>query len=71
MSETCHSCGAADEELVVVRRLYLTPESWDAEAEVRVADFERWCFVCRTLYPHQEPGDYDPDEVPPELGRPG
>jgi hypothetical protein len=41
-----------------VRRLYLTPASWDTEAKVDEAGFEQWCFVCRTMYPHQEPGEY-------------
>jgi hypothetical protein len=58
MSETapsvCESCGDTDTEVVAVRRLYVTPESWDQAGAVRVADDEWWCFVCRTHYPHQE-----------------
>lgn len=67
MPETCESCGAIEGELVVVRRLYVTPESWDTEPSVREADFEAWCFACRTMYPHQEPGEYDVADVPAEL----
>ena len=50
----CHSCG--DEKVVVValHRIYLTPEAWDQEEKVEVqSDVERWCFPCRTSYPHQ------------------
>jgi hypothetical protein len=64
---TCESCGSRGEDLVVVRRLYLTPESWDNAGSIREADFELWCFPCRTMYPHQEPGEYDPAELPPGM----
>jgi hypothetical protein len=50
----CESCGDAAVELVVVRRLYVTPETWDQAGRVEVAGDERWCFVCRTHYPHHE-----------------
>ena len=51
----CDSCGRDDEELEPVRRVYVTPESWDTEGKVDVVDeIERWCFVCRAHYPHQE-----------------
>jgi hypothetical protein len=52
---TCESCGVGDEELSLVRRVYVTPESWDAEGKVEPAGLEWWCFVCRTHYPHQDP----------------
>ncbi|HEY3143547.1 MAG TPA: hypothetical protein VGJ86_20595 [Acidimicrobiales bacterium] len=53
-SQTCTSCGATDEELVAIRRVYVTPEAWDTEERVDVVDeIERWCFPCRTHYPHQ------------------
>ena len=52
---TCDSCGAAADDLVAVRRVYVTPESWDTEERVEVVDeIEQWCFPCRTHYPHQE-----------------
>jgi hypothetical protein len=56
-TRTCESCGSPDEELVVVRRLYVTPESWDTPGSVTEADLEQWCFVCRTMYPHLEPDE--------------
>lgn len=49
---TCESCGSV-EELVLVRRYYVTPEAWDTEAKAEPAGEERWCFVCRTHYPHE------------------
>jgi hypothetical protein len=51
----CESCGATDEELALVRRVYVTPESWDTDGRVEVAGLEWWCYVCRTHYPHQDP----------------
>ena len=60
---TCESCGATaagDDDLVPVHRVYVTPAAWDTEhteEKVEVVDeVERWCFPCRTLYPHQEIG---------------
>ncbi|CAN5691692.1 hypothetical protein BH24ACT3_BH24ACT3_14180 [soil metagenome] len=53
-ASTCDSCGDVGEDLVTVHRLYVTPESWGAEGRVdEVADVERWCFVCRSHYPHR------------------
>lgn len=50
---TCESCGAEAIDLVVVHRLYVTPEAWDTPGRVdRVEATERWCFPCRTMYPH-------------------
>ncbi|MBA2625118.1 MAG: hypothetical protein H0U89_05895 [Acidimicrobiia bacterium] len=52
---TCTSCGAATEDLAAVHRVYVTPEAWDTEGRTEVLDeVERWCFPCRTHYPHQE-----------------
>ena len=44
----------ADDELVLVRRVYLTPERWDSpEATAReVGDPELWCISCCSQYPH-------------------
>jgi hypothetical protein len=43
-----------DEELVLVRRVYVTPERWDSpRAEAReVGDPELWCISCCSQYPH-------------------
>ena len=56
-SGTCDSCGSV-ERLTTVRRVYVTPESWDTEGKAEVqAEVERWCFSCRTHYPHEEAGE--------------
>jgi hypothetical protein len=53
-SNRCASCGRDEDDLVLVHRVYVTPESWDTEGKVDVVDdVEQWCFVCRTHYPHQ------------------
>jgi len=56
--DACESCGApvdGADDLVAVHRVYVTPAAWDTEEKVEVVDeVERWCFPCRTLYPHQE-----------------
>jgi hypothetical protein len=37
-----------------VHRVYVTPAAWDTEERVDVLDeVERWCFPCRSQYPHQ------------------
>jgi hypothetical protein len=50
----CENCAMPDEELVLVRRVYVTPESWDRpEGEVRrVDETELWCVSCMSQYPH-------------------
>ncbi len=55
MSErVCENCGFADDELVLVRRVYVVPESWDAEASESVLpDPELWCISCCSQYPHE------------------
>jgi hypothetical protein len=51
---TCESCGAPADDLATVHRVYITPQDWDAEERVEVVeDVERWCFPCRSNYPHQ------------------
>lgn len=50
----CDSCGASADDLAPVRRVYVTPATWDTEEKVDVvAGVERWCFPCRSSYPHQ------------------
>jgi len=54
---TCESCGAADDELHPVRRMYVTPADWDTDgSEITMPDTERWCFACCTMYPHTPVG---------------
>jgi hypothetical protein len=50
----CENCAQPDEELVLVRRVYVTPERWDSpEAEARIVDeAELWCISCCSQYPH-------------------
>ena len=51
---TRESCGSV-EEVTTVRRVYVTPESWDTEGKVEPQpETEQWCFACTTHYPHQE-----------------
>ena len=56
-TQPCDSCGRDEPstDLQAVHRVYVTPEAWDTEGKVDVVDeVERWCFSCRTHYPHQE-----------------
>lgn len=54
-SGTCESCGRDDDDIVEVHRVYVTPEAWDQEGkEEKQPGTERWCFSCRTHYPHEE-----------------
>ena len=37
-----------------VRRVYITPETWDSPGSTKTMDeLEWWCFACRTHYPHE------------------
>jgi hypothetical protein len=54
MSETCESCGGTEATLTAVRRMYVTPETWESEhKQVVLPDVEQWCFACLTQYPHE------------------
>ena len=60
----CDSCGRDEPgaDVVAVHRAYVTPGAWDAEERVDVqAEVERWCFACRSHYPHQELGAAEPE----------
>jgi hypothetical protein len=50
----CENCAMPDEELVLVRRVYVTPERWDSPEERarEVGDPELWCVSCTSQYPH-------------------
>ena len=43
-----------DDELVLVRRVYVTPERWDSPdaTAVESGDPEHWCISCCSQYPH-------------------
>jgi len=54
MRGTCTSCGRDDEDLVAVRRKYVTPASWDMDGDEKVLpEIEHWCIPCATHYPHE------------------
>ncbi len=50
----CENCAFPDEELALVRRIYVTPESWDRPGSHQVVEeSELWCVSCRSQYPHE------------------
>lgn len=54
MERVCESCAREDDDLVVVRRMYVVPETWDTPgSSTTVEATELWCFSCRSLYPHE------------------
>ncbi len=58
---TCESCGAVDDELHTVHRMYVTPADWDTDgSSVTVPGTEQWCFACCTMYPHAPGGPPGP-----------
>jgi hypothetical protein len=53
----CENCGRADDELVVVRRVYVFPATEVAPERVQVVDeLERWCVSCVSQYPCEPAG---------------
>jgi hypothetical protein len=65
MSErACENCAVVDDELVLVRRVYVTPEAWDRPASFEVVEPpELWCVSCMSQYPHEV---VDDDDEPPD-----
>jgi hypothetical protein len=54
VERVCENCGGEDDELVLVQRVYVVPESWDTPASsTKVDEAELWCFSCRSQYPHE------------------
>lgn len=54
MSDRCDSCGDDGPDLATVQRVYVTfDESHVPVGEQLADDFETWCIVCRSTYPHQ------------------
>ncbi|MGQ0825143.1 MAG: hypothetical protein ACT4OX_09000 [Actinomycetota bacterium] len=54
----CENCGVPDDELVLVHRVYVRPETWDQPASHSVVpDAELWCVSCCSQYPHQTVDD--------------
>lgn len=62
-ARVCENCAIQDDELVPVRRVYVTPETWDqpGKSEV-VADPELWCVSCATQYPCEPIEDQTAEE---------
>jgi hypothetical protein len=64
----CENCGFVDDELLLVRRVYVVPETWDqAGSETVVEEPELWCVSCCSQYPHDvveddEENDEERDE---------
>jgi hypothetical protein len=52
VTHACENCGIPDEELVLVRRIYLVPPSWDTPgSQTVIAEPELWCISCISQYP--------------------
>ena len=50
----CENCAREDDELIPVRRVYITPESSDTPASSTTLEgVELWCFSCCSQYPHE------------------
>jgi len=59
----CENCAFPDEELALVRRVYVTPETWDTKGSREVVEeTELWCVSCRSQYPHELVEDDEEDE---------
>jgi hypothetical protein len=57
VERACENCAGDGDELMLVRRVYVVPESWDTPGSSSTVDeAELWCFSCRSQYPH-EPAD--------------
>ena len=62
MDRICENCAREDDELVLVHRIYVVPESWDTPASSTTLDErELWCFSCRSQYPHDVADDETED----------
>lgn len=60
MERVCENCAREDDELTLVRRIYVVPESWDTSGSSTTLEQEElWCFSCRSVYPHEtvDPAD--------------
>ena len=59
----CQNCASPDDDLVLVRRVYVEPERWDAPATASVVEeAELWCLSCRSQYPHEVVGESEEEE---------
>lgn len=54
MSDRCDSCGDDGPGLVTVQRIFVLFDEHGKPTGERSADeFETWCAVCCTIYPHE------------------
>lgn len=58
----CENCGVPDDELLLVRRVYVVPASWDRPgSETVVEEPELWCVSCCSQYPHDPVAEDEQD----------
>ncbi|HWS46783.1 MAG TPA: hypothetical protein VN636_13035 [Acidimicrobiia bacterium] len=52
LAAECENCGIVDADLVLVRRVYLVPPSWETPgSRTVIAEPEWWCVSCVSQYP--------------------
>ena len=52
----CENCGAGEDDLVAVHRVYLEFDDEAVTGSTTLAETEQWCRACRATYPNQQPG---------------
>lgn len=52
MERACENCGTPDDELAMVRRVYMEPGQPGVVQRME-DETELWCLSCTSLYPHQ------------------
>lgn len=53
MERVCENCGTPDDELILVRRVYVTPATWDNPGSQEIVEeAELWCISCCSQYPN-------------------
>jgi hypothetical protein len=69
-ADDCANCGGPGDGLEEVRRVYVTvDEHGRVTGSETMADRERWCLSCRSLYPHLPEG-HEPEDRAPDAGDP-
>jgi hypothetical protein len=63
----CENCGFEDDDLLLVRRVYVVPETWDQPgSQTVVPEPELWCVSCCTQYPMEFVAEDEPDSDEPD-----